>query len=369
MPIETESPPRPEEALVVQFSRLWETGPSLPDVFAFLSSHPGLADVERLGVLLVDQRERWLRGKSLPLRIYLSAFPDIAARGEMVRALVDGERVERRRSMGGPDETLNPNTFDIVSEAPTHPIEGEAPADDTQVDGEGPDACETVAKDPSAESGLFSTRTPSNVTHTEERLSFSLDEALHLQSEAETLRAMLNTVRFTLVRRLGAGGMGVVYETYDQQRGELVALKTMRRADPVALVRFKQEFRTLADITHPNLVNLYELFTVEDRWFFTMELVEGCNFLTYVNGRADAPAAGSSRVRRFPLGRARARHNRRQRRSPPVSTLTSRGCGRASCNWPKGSAPFTRPASCTGTSSRPTFWSRSRAESSCSISG
>ena len=82
---------------------------------------------------------------------------------------------------------------------------------------------------------MHSTRNPTNVTQTEERLSFSLDEGLTLQTEAETLRAMLNAVRFTLVRRLGAGGMGVVYETYDQQRGELVALKTMRRADPAAL--------------------------------------------------------------------------------------------------------------------------------------
>ena len=139
--------------------------------------------------------------------------------------------------------------------------------------------------------GLRSTRIPTNVNPTEEQLSFAIDEAYHLHSEAESLRAMLNTVRFTLVRRLGAGGMGVVYETYDQQRGELVALKTMRKVNPVALVRFKQEFRSLSDITHPNLVNLYELFAVEERWFFTMELVEGTNFISFVRGSSAEASA------------------------------------------------------------------------------
>ena len=137
------------------------------------------------------------------------------------------------------------------------------------------------------EDGVRTTKGPSALPPTSDRLSFALDETHHLQSEAESLRAMLNAVRFTLVRRLGAGGMGVVYEAYDQERGELVALKTMRRVDPIALVRFKQEFRSLSDITHPNLVNLYELFAVDDRWFFTMELVEGCDFVSYVRNQLD----------------------------------------------------------------------------------
>ena len=131
---------------------------------------------------------------------------------------------------------------------------------------------------------------------------------------------MLNAVRFTLVRRLGAGGMGVVYEAYDQQRGELVALKTMRRVDPPALVRFKQEFRSLSDITHPNLVNLYELFAVEDRWFFTMELVEGCDFVSYVKSRPEPVS--------FRVSSADASDDRARRSEPGRRTRASRGQAR-----------------------------------------
>ena len=90
-----------------------------------------------------------------------------------------------------------------------------------------------------------------------------------------------DTARFRVIQRLGAGGMGVVYEVHDRVRDEIVALKTLRRTSAAAVYRLKREFRSLADVAHPNLVCLYELFVDEERCFFTMELVRGVSFVAY----------------------------------------------------------------------------------------
>ena len=95
--------------------------------------------------------------------------------------------------------------------------------------------------------------------------------------------------RFTVTRRIGQGGMGVVYEAHDRLRQMPVAVKTIESGDPTALYRFKREFRSLSNITHRNLATLYELFADATPWFFTMELVTGVTFLEYVrpSGSAD----------------------------------------------------------------------------------
>src|SRR4051794_40201454 len=92
--------------------------------------------------------------------------------------------------------------------------------------------------------------------------------------------AWTGTERYEIRRTLGEGGMGVVYEAFDRERQQLVAIKTLRHSDPGALSRIKQEFRTLAGVQHPNLVRLYELAATEGgEVFFTMELVRGTDFL------------------------------------------------------------------------------------------
>ncbi|MEZ4403233.1 MAG: protein kinase [Kofleriaceae bacterium] len=91
--------------------------------------------------------------------------------------------------------------------------------------------------------------------------------------------------RYLLGDLLGAGSFGDVFEAYDE-RGGRVALKQLKRASPLALARFKREFRALRDLRHPNLIALDELGVDDGVWFFTMEAVDGVDVTAWLGGSA-----------------------------------------------------------------------------------
>ncbi len=201
-------------------------------------------------------------------------------------------------------------------------------------------------------------------------------------------QGFVGSERFQIQRRLGAGGFGVVYQALDRDREKIVALKALRDGNVEALFRLKREFRALADIAHTNLVCLHELLVHGDQWFFTMELIEGVNFLQYVRGtpfpdpvdsvaqtaalagRAPSPVASpklpSAAARDLMALALEAASDPESAAPPPLDSgaVAERRCARRS----RGSRPFTAPASFIGTSSRPTSSSPARGASSCSTS-
>jgi predicted ATPase len=83
---------------------------------------------------------------------------------------------------------------------------------------------------------------------------------------------------YEIVAPLGAGGMGEVYRARDLRLGREVALKVLPAAvalDAGRLARFEQEARTVASLSHPNIVTLFSVEDVDGIRFLTMELVEG----------------------------------------------------------------------------------------------
>ena len=81
--------------------------------------------------------------------------------------------------------------------------------------------------------------------------------------------------RYTLIDRLGAGAMGVVYRADDFDLGRQVALKLLHRPDEALTDRLIREARSMAQVNHPNVVAVYDVGVADGTTYIAMELVQG----------------------------------------------------------------------------------------------
>jgi serine/threonine protein kinase len=91
--------------------------------------------------------------------------------------------------------------------------------------------------------------------------------------------------RYSIIRKLGSGGLGEVYECIDQETGRRVAVKRFKQNASIPehfLERNEQEAATLASLRHPNIVSVYDLGYDTGGLFLVMELIQGDNLLTIV---------------------------------------------------------------------------------------
>ena len=82
---------------------------------------------------------------------------------------------------------------------------------------------------------------------------------------------------YAIDRKLGEGGMGVVYAARDERLERTIAVKTMasHATDNTARQRFWREARTAASINHPNICQIYEIGEDSGTLFIAMELLQG----------------------------------------------------------------------------------------------
>ncbi len=179
---------------------------------------------------------------------------------------------------------------------------------------------------------------------------------------------------FRLVRELGRGGMGIVWEAEQLSLARKVAVKLLPAAlcsDPRHRSRFQNEARILAQLEHPNIVNVIAVGEDSEAYFFAMQFVDGMTVENLIRIWSDSTqhskAAESATVGALSDTIADDRNGSIDRRRTTHATRGLRRVRKAGGGigpvfasrrkWPTDWYTPMRAGYCTATLSRPTFFS------------
>lgn len=167
----------------------------------------------------------------------------------------------------------------------------------------------------------------------------------------------VNIPGYEIIEELGRGGMGVVYKALHQKLQRLVALKMIlagSHANEAGVARFKAEAAAIAQLHHPNFVQVYEIGEHDDCPYFSLELVEGGSLDRRLKESPPAPNDAARIVRKLALAMAFAHeHGIVHRDLKPANILMESGSSRLS-----GSRSGVRSGSGTSVSGSEDHWAR-----------
>ena len=95
---------------------------------------------------------------------------------------------------------------------------------------------------------------------------------------------------YRVLETIGSGGVGTVYRAIDRRNGEAIALKLLSTGpalDPRAARRLAREFETLYELSHPNVVKVFDTGVYQGYPYLAMELVEGLTLRHYLSLKTD----------------------------------------------------------------------------------
>jgi serine/threonine-protein kinase len=226
---------------------LWRQG-QRPDVLEFLSKQENLTPSQIVAVLCVDQHQRWQAGERIPAETYLKMHPALSAAWSDAFELLHGE-YRLLQELGE-----NPTIQDFSRRFPQY-------AGKLQ-------KLESRSDDSSAPH-TTNLNTPGGVISTAGDVILDPRVAV----EWPTIPG------YKILAKLGQGGMGHVFKAMQDRLSRIVALKIIRKEsmtqDPAALRRFQREAKAAAQLSHPNIIVIYDFNQIDDTYYLAMEYVEG----------------------------------------------------------------------------------------------